>query len=375
MVERLAGFWTVFWTWIVIQALLPWLELGPPAEALAQRALRTVALVTLFGVLYRAVDIFGEGMRVAPWALGNPSARSALSIAMRSAKVGVVVVGAIGALIELGYPVASVLAGLGIGGLALALAAQKTVENLFGSVSLAADEAIRLGDTVRIDNLQGTVEGIGLRSTRVRTPERTLVTIPNGLLAGQRIESLTARDRMRLACTLGLAYGTTTVQIRQVLESCERILRAEPKLWPHDLFVRFKEVGGTSLDVEVLAWFETTWEEFTLIRQEVLLQFLEAVEKAGTRLASPAQTINVVTRAAPEPARARSRPQAAATAAKNRSSFPSSSAPSVRTPEQRSRPKGPTSAMASATFSGLRPPARNRGTPARSRISRLRRQS
>ena len=178
---------------------------------------------------------------------------------MRSAKVGVVVVGAIGALIELGYPVASVLAGLGIGGLALALAAQKTVENLFGSVSLAADEAIRLGDTVRIDNLLGTVEGIGLRSTRVRTPERTLVTIPNGLLAGQRIESLTARDRMRLACTLGLAYGTTTAQIREVLESCERILRAQPKLWPHDLFVRFKEVGGASLDVEVLAWFETTW--------------------------------------------------------------------------------------------------------------------
>jgi MscS family membrane protein len=198
-------------------------------------------------------------------------------------------------MIELGYPAASVLAGLGIGGLALALAAQKTVENLFGSVSLAADEAIRIGDSVKIDNLQGTVEGIGLRSTRVRTPDRTLVTIPNGLLAGQRIESLTARDRMRLACTLGLAYGTSSAQVRQVLADCERILRAQPKLWPHDLSVRFKELSGSSLDVEIGAWFETTWEEFTLIRQEVLLQFLEAVEGAGTRLASPAQTINVVT--------------------------------------------------------------------------------
>jgi MscS family membrane protein len=148
---------------------------------------------------------------------------------------------------------------------------------------------------VRIDTLQGTVEAIGLRSTRVRTPERTLVTIPNGLLAGQRIESLTARDRMRLACTLGLAYGTTTAQIREVLQSCERILKAQPKLWPHDLFVRFKEVGGASLDLEILAWFETTWEEFTLIRQEVLLQFLEAVEKSGARLASPSQTVSVVT--------------------------------------------------------------------------------
>jgi MscS family membrane protein len=295
VVKRLGIFWTLLWMWIVLQALLPWLELSPAAESLAERSLRAVALLTLFGVLYRAVDVFGEGLKSASWALGNPSARSALSIAMRSAQVAVVFLGATFAFIELGYPVASVLAGLGIGGLALALAAQKTVENLFGSVSLAADQAIRLGDSVRIDNFQGTVEGIGLRSTRLRTPERTLVTIPNGLLAGLRIESLTARDRMRLACTIGLAYGTTVAQIRTVLLSCERILRAQPKIWTPDLFVRFKEVSGSSLDIEILAWFETTWEEFTLIRQEVLLQFLEAVEEAGASLATSTPTINLVT--------------------------------------------------------------------------------
>ncbi len=294
LVRRLGGFWTLFWMWIVVQALLPWLELSPAAETFANRCLRAVALLTLFGVLYRAVEVFGESLRSGSWALSSPSARSALAIAMRSAQVGVVGLAVIFALIELGYPAASVLAGLGIGGLALALAAQKTVENLFGSVSLAADEAIRLGDSVKIDNLQGTVEGIGLRSTRVRTPDRTLVTIPNGLLAGQRIESLTARDRIRLACTIGLAYGTSSAQVRELLADCERILRAQPKLWPHDLSVRFKELSGTSLDVEVQAWFETTAEEFTLIRQEVLLQLLEAVEKAGTRLASPSQTIAVV---------------------------------------------------------------------------------
>jgi MscS family membrane protein len=99
---------------------------------------------------------------------------------------------------------------------------------------------------------------------------------------------------MRLACTLGLAYGTTSVQIRQVIESCERILRAQPKIWPQEVFVRFKELSGSSLDVEILAWFETTWEEFTIIRQDVLLQFLEAVEGAGASLASSTPTINVV---------------------------------------------------------------------------------
>jgi len=294
VVKRLGIFWTLLWMWIVLQALLPWLELSPAAEALAQRCLRAIALLTLFGVLYRAVDLFGEGIKSASWALGNPSARSALSIAMRSAKVAVVFLGAIGAFIELGYPVASVLAGLGIGGLALALAAQKTVENLFGSVSLAADEAIRLGDTVRIENVQGTVEGIGLRSTRLRTPERTLITIPNGLLAGLRIESLTARDRMRFACTIGLTYETTSAQMREVLASFERILRAEAKIWPHDVSVRFKDVTASSLEVEVVAWFQTTWEDFTVIRQDVLLQFLEAVEKAGASLATSTPTINLV---------------------------------------------------------------------------------
>jgi MscS family membrane protein len=299
LVKRLGAFWTLLWMWIVLHAVLPWLELSPAAEAMGQRCLRAVALLTFFGVLYRAVDFFAEGGKTASWVQGNPSARSALSIAMRSAKVAVVMLGATLALIELGYPVASVLAGLGIGGIALALAAQKTVENLFGSVSLAADEAIRLGDSVRIENLLGTVEGIGLRSTRLRTPERTLVTIPNGLLAGQRIESLTARDRMRLSCTLGLAQGTSSAQIRKVLESCERILRAQPRLWPHEVFVRFKELSGTALEVEVLAWFETTWDEFTLIRQEVLLQFLEAVEAADARLATSTPTINVSTSTVP----------------------------------------------------------------------------
>jgi MscS family membrane protein len=299
IVDRLRGLWTVLGMWIVIQSLLPWLDLSPSGEALIQGFLRVAAILTVFGVFYRAVDVLDEGLGTLPWALSNPSARSALAIATRSAKAAVLLLGVIAALIQLGYPVASVLAGLGIGGLALALAAQKTVENLFGSVSLAADEAVRLGDTVRIDTLLGTVEGIGLRSTRLRTRDRTLVTIPNGLLAGQRIESLTARDRMRLHCTLGLVYGTSASQMREVLASCERILRAQPKVWPHDLSVRFNELGASSLDVEVNAWFEAPWEEFTGIRQDVLLQFLEAVEAAGTSLAFPTQTVHVVTPPAP----------------------------------------------------------------------------
>jgi MscS family membrane protein len=305
LVGKLRGIAALTIMLVVTEALLPYLELGRGAQVWTAHAIRAWGLLIFFLALMRAVDVVGDSLKSASFSLGNPSARSALAIATRSAKVAVVLIGILAALLEMGYPVASILAGIGIGGLGLALAAQKTVENLFGSVSLAADEAIRLGDTVRVDTLVGSVEGIGLRSTRIRTPERTVVTIPNGLLAGQRIESLTARDRMRLHCRLALTLGTTPEQIRQVLTGCERVLRAQETLWPHDVGVRFVEIGTVSLDVEISAWFVVTWEEFTAIRQEVLLRFLEVVKEAGTSLARSTTSITVVPAdpsASPEPA-------------------------------------------------------------------------
>jgi MscS family membrane protein len=291
LLGKVQGLWTLTCMLLVVEAVLPWLEISAAAQPGVSGALRVWGLVIVFALLLRGVDVIGDLLKGASFTLGNPSARSALSIATRTAKVAVVILGILAGLLQLGYPVASILAGVGIGGLGLALAAQKTVENLFGSVSLAADEAIRLGDTVRVDNLVGQVEGIGLRSTRLRTPERTVVTIPNGLLAGQRIESLTARDRMRLNCRLGLVYSSSAEQVREVLAGCERVLRAHERIWPHDLFVRFVELGPSSMDIEVTAWFVCNWDEFTLIRQQMLLAFLEVVDKAKTSLAYPTTTL------------------------------------------------------------------------------------
>jgi MscS family membrane protein len=206
----------------------------------------------------------------------------------------VFVIGAIAVLTQLGYPVASLLAGLGIGGLALALAAQKTVENLFGSVSISVDQPCRVGDYVQVENVQGTVEAIGLRSTRIRTLNRTIVTIPNGKLADVRIENFAVRDRFRLFCTLQLVYGTTPAQMRAVLGGLEQALQAHRTLFPEGQSVRFANISASSLDVEVNAWFATAdWNEFTVVRQELLLRFLEVVRESGSALAFPTQTLHV----------------------------------------------------------------------------------
>jgi MscS family membrane protein len=169
------------------------------------------------------------------------------------------------------------------------------VENLFGSVALAIDQPFRVGDFVKVEEFVGTVEEVGLRSTRFRTLDRTLISIPNGRVADMRLESFSARDRMRLACTVGLVYGTTAVQMREVLAGLEGVLRAHPLIWPEAVVVRLKEFAPSSLDIEVMAWFETSeWSEFQLIRQEVLLQFVEVVEKAGTSFAFPTRTVHHV---------------------------------------------------------------------------------
>lgn len=299
LLARAGGPLVLAWTLGFAYLLLPWLGLNPPARAFLHATLNAGVVVTVFWALWRSVDIAGGALAESPWGRESASARSVLSIGVRVGRVGVLGMGVIAALSQLGYPVASLLAGLGLGGLALALAAQKTVEHLFGSISLAVDQPFRVGDFVKIEDFVGTVEAIGLRSTRFRTLDRTLISIPNGRLADMRLESFTARDRMRLACTIGVVYGTSAAQMREVLGGLERALRAHPRIWPDAVVVRFKEFAASTLDIEVMAWFQTPdWSEFQLIRQEVLLQFMEVIERAGTSFAFPTRTVHVVAESA-----------------------------------------------------------------------------
>ena len=294
MVERIGGPLRVAWTLVIARPLLALLALGAAATELMISVLETGFFIALFWALLRATTVVGEVVTHSPWAVQHPSARSLVPLGVRTAKVTVIVIGSISVISSLGYPVASIIAGLGIGGLAVALAAQKTVENLFGSVSLGVDQPIRVGDFVRVEDFVATVESIGLRSTRFRTLDRTLVTLPNGRLAEMRLESLTARDRMRLATVVGLSYSTTAAQMKAVLEGLEGVLRAHPKIWPDAVVVRFKELGASSLDIEIMAWFQVPeWSDFQVCRQEVLIGFMEVVEQAGTSIAFPTRTVHL----------------------------------------------------------------------------------
>jgi MscS family membrane protein len=284
---RLSAPLTLLWAVICVDLALPRLALYPPAEAFIDRLVRAGLFVAVLWVVARSIDVGAMRLLERPGTGANPAARSLLPLGAKAAKVTLVVLAAIAALSELGYPVASLVAGLGLGGVVLALAAQKTVENLFGSLAIGVDQPFRVGDYITVDGLSGTVESIGLRSTRLRTLDRTLVTMPNGKLADMRIESFAERDRIKFACTLALPRDTSAKVLRAVLTGARARLVGSPKIWP-TVSVALTRIGDASVDVEILAWFRTTSsDEFTTLREEALLGLIEEVEKAGASLVAP----------------------------------------------------------------------------------------
>ncbi len=192
------------------------------------------------------------------------------------------------ALSLLGLHVTTTLAGLGIGGIAIALAAQKSLENLIGGVSLLMDKAVQVGDLCKIGDHIGTVEDIGLRSLKLRTLDQTLLVVPNGSLAQMQFENLKSRPKLLIRQNFLLRIETRIEQLRFVLDSVERMLNENPAIESGTSRLRVIDFAGAAFELELFAYGKTgDWLTFTAIRQDIILKIAEIVESAGTRLAAP----------------------------------------------------------------------------------------
>jgi len=295
LLERLAPPITFFWALVVASALRPALALDGGFDDFLGRVLKAGFFLAVFWGAFRAIDVAFGVLAEAPAARRDVGLRGLIPLLRKAAKLGALALGLIAVLTELGFQVTSLLAGLGIGGLAVALAAQKTVENLIGSVAIGVDQPFRVGDFVAVDGIQGTVEQVGMRSTRLRTLDRTLVTMPNGKLADLRIESFAARDRFRLSVTLGLSYSTTAAQMRQVTDAIRTLLLTHPANGPDAPLVRFTGFADSALTVEVMAWLVASdFNAFASLRGEIYLRIMEIVEQGGTSFAFPTRTVQLV---------------------------------------------------------------------------------
>lgn len=294
LLAGMRGPFAVAWMLVLWALVTPWLGLFRAAEDFIHQLVRGGLLAVFFWALARSIEVTGQQLLHSAWAIERPGAHALVPLATRVGKLLVLAAAVIALFSVLGYPVASLLAGLGIGGLVVALAAQKTIENLFGAFSIGVDQPFRVGDFVKIEDITGTVEAIGLRSTRVRTQDRTLITFPNGKLAEMRLESLAARDRMRLCCALDLGRSTSAAQLRAILSGSERALREHPKIWPDEMSVVFTDIAESSFRIEITAWFQVTrMFDLARIRQELLLCFMDVVEQSGAVFAYPSHEVQV----------------------------------------------------------------------------------
>jgi MscS family membrane protein len=201
------------------------------------------------------------------------------------------VAGVLAVLQSVGINVTPVLAGLGVGGIAVALASQKTLENLFGGMSVIGDSPVRIGQFCRIGTMTGTVEDIGLRSTRLRTTARTVISIPNADMAIQSIENFSARDKILFNHTLTLRHETTADQLRFVLAGARTLLYQHPRVEQATARVRLLRFTSSGLDVELFGYVTATeLEEFLAIQEDLLLRLMDTIEAGGTALAVPSQT-------------------------------------------------------------------------------------
>jgi MscS family membrane protein len=277
---------------MVIVGVIAWhlaleaFALSPGVLAFARTAAGIALLVGLAWAMLRVIESAIEAIALrSRWITGHRLSQSLLPVARRLARIVLVAIVAVMVLSELGYAVSPLVAGLGITGIAVALAAQKTLENVFGAFAIGVDHPFREGDVIKLDNgLCGTVEAIGLRSTRVRTPHRTLVTIPNGRLADAQIESLTDRDRARFSVKLKLELGATASQLEHVLADLRALLRAFPQHSAEPPTVHLVNIAESWFELEATAWFDVGWTDFQPLRDRLLMRCLEVVANSGVKL-------------------------------------------------------------------------------------------
>ncbi len=223
---------------------------------------------------------------------GKTSSNAMLGPIQKGTNVLIVVLGAISLMRNLGFDVTAIIAGLGIGGVAIALAGQKTIENLFGGISIIMDQPVRVGDFGRFGATMGTVEDIGLRSTKVRTLDRTLVSIPNAEFSHMILENFEKRDKFRWLANLGIRMDATADQMRLLLMQIKELMLAHPMVYKDPARVRFVGFGDSSLKVEVFAYIKANnHNEYIAVVEDMNLRILDIIRDAGTDLAYPAQTL------------------------------------------------------------------------------------
>ena len=210
----------------------------------------------------------------------------------KSLRIFIVVMAGLMAIQTFGYPVTGVLASLGIGGLAFALAARDTVSNIFGSLMIIFDRPFHVGDWIKAGDMEGTVEEVGFRSTKIRTFAKTLISVPNNIIANLALDNYSRMPKRRIRLTVGVTYDATPTQMREAVSRIRELLKTHPAIDQEFSLVNFTDFGASSLDIMVYCFTTTTvWGEYLDAREDVCLKIMDTLAELGLDIAFPSTTV------------------------------------------------------------------------------------
>ncbi|HEX6971794.1 MAG TPA: mechanosensitive ion channel family protein [Limnochordia bacterium] len=267
---------------------------GVLSGALINQSFQVAGAAIVIWALMRLIDVLAQVLRAHAEQHELPLDVPVVALLRKSLKLFVGIVGGLLIIQHLGYPIASLLGGLGIGGLAIALAAQDTLANVFGSIIIFTDKPFKVGDWVRIGEVEGFVETIGFRSTRIRTWPKALVTIPNKSISNSEIENWSAMPIRRVSYTLTVTYDTSPKKVEALVRGIERIITEHPGVDQGFSLVSFSGFGQNGLEVLVYYFTRSTaWKEHMRVRQEVNLAIMRLLEQLGVSVAVPSRRVSL----------------------------------------------------------------------------------
>ena len=210
----------------------------------------------------------------------------------KSLKVFVIALGIVAVLQNFGINVSAFIASLGLGGLAFALAAKDTAANLFGGFAILTDNIFKIGDWIKVGSVEGVVEDIGMRTTKIRAFDKRLIVMPNATIANSAVDNFSRRDRRRINMRIGLTYSTTPAQMQKILQETREMLANHPMIHDDPIFVYFDQFDDSSLSLFFYLFTKTAvWEEYLKIREDINLKIIDIVERNGSSFAFPSQSI------------------------------------------------------------------------------------
>ncbi len=259
-------------------------------------AARTVVTGAVVVLLFRMIDALASYLERRAARTDTRLDDQLVPLIRKSLKAALAIIATLFILQNLDVDVASLLAGLGLGGLAFALAAKDTLANMFGSLTIFLDRPFQIGDWIKVSGVEGTVEEVGFRSTRIRTFDKALVTVPNSTIANAIIDNMSERPLRRLKMTIGLTYDATPEQLQAYCEGVRAILQANPGIYKDAYEVHLYAFGPHALEILVYTFLDVaSWTEELLHRHNILLECIRLADALGVSFAFPTQTLHIET--------------------------------------------------------------------------------